>query len=139
VPRQPHRKGPPALLRPPPPAPPRASGIARQRARSCARRVALPRPWAGLRRGADAAEPCARKGESRREGDQEGEKVGAGAVLEDHVGEVLLRAAVARRDGALLVVDAVHLREVRRHAVPRARSGRRAGGEAVVVAEAARD
>jgi hypothetical protein len=42
-------------------------------------------------------------------GDQEGEEVGAGAVLEDHEGEVLLGAPVAGGDGALLVVDAVHL------------------------------
>ncbi len=42
-------------------------------------------------------------------GNQEGEEIGAGTVLEDDEGEVLLGAPVARRDRALLVVDAVNL------------------------------
>ena len=50
---------------------------------------------------------------------QEREEVCAGAVLEDDVGKVLLRAAVAGGNGALLIVDPIHLHRADRVGRPR--------------------
>ena len=50
---------------------------------------------------------------------QEREEVCAGAMLEDDVGKVLLRAAVAGGNGALLIVDPIHLHRADRVGRPR--------------------
>ena len=51
-----------------------------------------------------------------RHGDQEGEEVCAGAMLEDDVGYVLSRLAEAGGCRALLIIHAIHLHDGRRSA-----------------------